>query len=111
VTPADAQAEAQDAKQGESVVAVRAGERLDERQLLEALLIQSGDNIARMLAAYEAGSVSRFVVEMNRTARALGMHQTTYTDPSGWSSCRRSRSLAAARWDRRSPQMGGAIAG
>lgn len=83
VTPAEAQAEAQDAKQGESVVAVQAGERLDERQLLEALLIRSGDNIARMLAAYEAGSVSRFVVEMNRAARALGMQQTTYTDPSG----------------------------
>ena len=83
VTPADAEAEAQDAKQGESVVAVRAGERLDERELLEALLIRSGDNIARMLASYEARSVSRFVVEMNRTAWALGMHETTYTDPSG----------------------------
>lgn len=83
VTPADARAEAQDAKQGESVVAVRAGERLDERQLLEALLIRSGDNIARILAAHEAGSVSRFVAEMNRMARALRMHETTYTDPSG----------------------------
>jgi serine-type D-Ala-D-Ala carboxypeptidase (penicillin-binding protein 5/6) len=84
VTPAEARAEVQDAKQDESVVAVRAGERLDERQLLEALLIPSGDNIARMLAAHEAGSVSRFVVEMNRTARALDMDNTTYTDPSGY---------------------------
>jgi D-alanyl-D-alanine carboxypeptidase (penicillin-binding protein 5/6) len=84
VTPAEAQAEVQDAKQDESVVAVRAGERLDERQLLQALLIPSGDNIARMLAAHEAGSVSRFVAEMNRTARALGMDKTTYTDPSGY---------------------------
>lgn len=83
VTPAEARAEVQDAKQGESVVAVRAGERLDERQLLEALLVRSGDNIAQIMAAYEAGSVSRFVVEMNRTARALGMSETTYTDPSG----------------------------
>jgi D-alanyl-D-alanine carboxypeptidase (penicillin-binding protein 5/6) len=62
-------------------VAVHAGERLDQRGLLEALLIPSGDNIAQMLAAYEAGSVPRFVAEMNRTARALGMDTTTYTRP------------------------------
>jgi D-alanyl-D-alanine carboxypeptidase (penicillin-binding protein 5/6) len=84
VTPAEARAEKRDAKHDESVVAVRAGEQLDERQLLEALLIPSGDNIARMLAEYEAGSVSRFVVKMNLAARALGMHKTTYTDPSGY---------------------------
>jgi serine-type D-Ala-D-Ala carboxypeptidase (penicillin-binding protein 5/6) len=84
VTPAEAQAERQDARQDESVVAVAAGERLDERQLLEALLIPSGDNIAQILAVYDAGSVSRFVTEMNRTARALDMDKTTYTDPSGF---------------------------
>ena len=84
VTPAEARAEVHDADEDESVVAVAAGERLDERQLLEALLIPSGDNIARMLAAHDAGSVSRFVAEMNRTAQALGMDRTTYTDPSGF---------------------------
>jgi D-alanyl-D-alanine carboxypeptidase (penicillin-binding protein 5/6) len=84
VTSAEARSEVQDAKQDESVVAVLAGERLDERQLLEALLIPSGDNIAQILAAYEAGSISRFVAEMNRTARGLGMDNTTYTDPSGY---------------------------
>jgi serine-type D-Ala-D-Ala carboxypeptidase (penicillin-binding protein 5/6) len=84
VTAADARAEADDARQDESVVAVRAGERLDERQLLEALLIPSGDNIAQMLAVHDAGSVPRFVAQMNSTARALGMDNTTYTDPSGY---------------------------
>ncbi len=84
VTSAEARSEVQDAEQDESVVPVLAGERLDERQLLEALLIPSGDNIAQMLAAHEAGSVSRFVTEMNRTARALRMDKTTYTDPSGF---------------------------
>jgi D-alanyl-D-alanine carboxypeptidase (penicillin-binding protein 5/6) len=84
VTPAEARSEVTDARLGESVVAVRAGERLDERQLLEALLVPSGDNIARILAAYEAGSVDKFVAEMNSTARALGMNRTTYTDPSGY---------------------------
>ena len=84
VTGAEARAESQDTGQNESVVAVRAGEQLNERQLLEALLIPSGDNIAQLLAAYDAGSVSRFVAEMNGTAHALGMNHTTYTDPSGF---------------------------
>ena len=84
VTAAQAQAEAQDAAEGQSVVAVQAGEQLTERQLLEALLIPSGNNIARMLAARVAGSETRFVAEMNAEARALGMDHTIYTDPSGF---------------------------
>jgi D-alanyl-D-alanine carboxypeptidase (penicillin-binding protein 5/6) len=75
-----AQAEAH----GQSVVAVRAGEQLTERQLLEGLLIPSGNNIARMLAARVAGSEPRFLAEMNAEARALGMDHTLYTDPSGF---------------------------
>jgi D-alanyl-D-alanine carboxypeptidase (penicillin-binding protein 5/6) len=83
VTAAQAQAAAQDAARDQSVVAVRAGEQLTERQLLEALLIPSGNNIAWMLAAQVAGSETRFLAEMNAEARALGMHHTIYTDPSG----------------------------
>jgi serine-type D-Ala-D-Ala carboxypeptidase (penicillin-binding protein 5/6) len=84
VSAAEAQAEAQGADLGQSVVTVRAGEQLTERQLLEALLIPSGNNIARMLAAQVAGSQTRFLAEMNAEARALGMDHTTYTDPSGF---------------------------
>ena len=84
VSAAQAQAVAQDARQGQSVVAVRAGEQLTERQLLEALLIPSGNNIARMLAAQVAGSQTRFIAEMNAAAAALGMSHTIYTDPSGF---------------------------
>ncbi|MEA2314983.1 MAG: hypothetical protein QOI03_1675 [Solirubrobacteraceae bacterium] len=83
VTAAHAQAEAQDAAENQSGVAVAAGEQLTERQLLEALLIPSGNNIAQMLAAQVAGGESSFVAEMNAEARALGMDHTTYTDPSG----------------------------
>ena len=84
VSAAQAQAAAQDARQGQSVVAVQAGERMTERQLLEALLIPSGNNIAWMLAARVAGSGTRFIAEMNAEARALGMDHTIYTDPSGF---------------------------
>jgi D-alanyl-D-alanine carboxypeptidase (penicillin-binding protein 5/6) len=84
ITEAQAQDAARDAAQDQSVVAVRAGEQLTERQLLEALLIPSGNNIAPMLAARVAGSETGFVAEMNAEARALGMDHTAYTDPSGF---------------------------
>jgi serine-type D-Ala-D-Ala carboxypeptidase (penicillin-binding protein 5/6) len=84
VTAAEAQAVDQDRAEGQSVVAVAAGEQLTERQLLEALLIPSGNNIADILATVVAGSQTRFVAEMNAQARALGMTHTTYTDPSGF---------------------------
>jgi D-alanyl-D-alanine carboxypeptidase (penicillin-binding protein 5/6) len=84
VSAADAQAVAQDRAEGQSVVAVQAGEQLTERQLLEALLIPSGNNIAQMLASDVAGSETRFIADMNAEARTLGMDHTTYTDPSGF---------------------------
>jgi serine-type D-Ala-D-Ala carboxypeptidase (penicillin-binding protein 5/6) len=84
VTSIQVQAEAEDAARGQSVVAVRPGEQLTERQLLEALLIPSGNNVAPMLAALVAGNETRFLAEMNAEARALGMDDTVYTDPSGF---------------------------
>ena len=67
----------------QSLVRVEAGEVMDERQLLEALLLPSANNIAIVLAVHEAGSVAAFVRRMNDTADDLGMKDTTYTDPSG----------------------------
>jgi D-alanyl-D-alanine carboxypeptidase (penicillin-binding protein 5/6) len=68
----------------ESVVPVVAGERLTERQALQALLLPSANNIAVVLARWDAGTTSRFVARMNATARSLGMASTRYTDPSGY---------------------------
>jgi serine-type D-Ala-D-Ala carboxypeptidase (penicillin-binding protein 5/6) len=69
---------------GESVVAVRAGEQLTERDALMAILLPSANNVAVLVARQVSGSVASFVAEMNRTARELGMSRTTYTDPSGY---------------------------
>jgi len=69
---------------GESVVAVAAGERLTELQALQALLLPSANNIAVVLAQWDAGTEDGFVARMNATARSLGMAHTRYTDPSGY---------------------------
>ena len=71
-------------RRGQSLVPVAAGERLTERQALQALLLPSANNIAAVLARWDAGSVNRFVARMNATARSLGMRHTHYTDPSGY---------------------------
>ena len=73
-------------EQEESVVSIAAGEQLTERQALQALLLPSANNIAAVLARWDAGSEDRFVARMNATARSLGMHRTYYTDPSGYDS-------------------------
>src|SRR5262249_34278919 len=68
----------------ESVVPIAAGEQLSERQSLQALMLPSANNIAAVLARWDAGSVDRFVARMNATALSLGMIHTRYTDPSGF---------------------------
>jgi D-alanyl-D-alanine carboxypeptidase (penicillin-binding protein 5/6) len=70
--------------QQESVVSVAEGEQLTERQALQALLLPSANNIAAVLARWDAGSENRFVTRMNAAARLLGMTHTRYTDPSGY---------------------------
>ncbi|MBJ7001748.1 D-alanyl-D-alanine carboxypeptidase [Streptomyces sp. CRPSP2-6A1] len=71
-------------KSGESTLnTVHAGDSLTEKQALSAVMIPSANNIARLLARWDAGSEAAFVQKMNATAKQLGMTGTTYTDPSG----------------------------
>jgi D-alanyl-D-alanine carboxypeptidase (penicillin-binding protein 5/6) len=84
ITPAEVEEQGDRTALGESTVPVREGERLTERQALQALLLPSANNIAAALADYDAGSLRAFVAGMNSAALKLGMTSTTYTDPSGF---------------------------
>ncbi|WP_149831093.1 D-alanyl-D-alanine carboxypeptidase [Streptomyces tailanensis] len=71
-------------KDGESTLAtVKEGDKLTERQALSAIMIPSANNIARLLARWDAGTEAAFIKKMNDTAMELGMTNTTYTDASG----------------------------
>ncbi|MFC8365213.1 D-alanyl-D-alanine carboxypeptidase [Streptomyces griseorubiginosus] len=71
-------------KQGESTLnTVKQGDVLTERQAIAAIMIPSANNIARLLARWDAGSEAAFIKKMNDTAKELGMRNTTYTDASG----------------------------
>ncbi|MEU1401561.1 D-alanyl-D-alanine carboxypeptidase [Streptomyces sp. NPDC005728] len=67
----------------ESTVPLTAGDSISEREALEAILLPSANNVARLLARWDAGSEKAFVTKMNAAAKELGMTNTTYTDPSG----------------------------
>ncbi|WP_433292909.1 D-alanyl-D-alanine carboxypeptidase family protein [Actinoplanes sp. CA-030573] len=69
---------------GQSLVAVAAGERISEREALEALMLPSANNVAHMLGVWDAGSQDAFLTRMNQAADELGMKNTHYTDPSGF---------------------------
>jgi serine-type D-Ala-D-Ala carboxypeptidase (penicillin-binding protein 5/6) len=86
ITLTDADVADTDRRRGqrESAVSIAAGEQLTERQALQALLLPSANNIAAVLARWDAGSADRFVARMNATARSLGLTHTSYTDPSGY---------------------------
>ncbi|WP_327136146.1 D-alanyl-D-alanine carboxypeptidase (plasmid) [Streptomyces sp. NBC_01343] len=62
-----------------------AGTKFSQQDMLKMLMIPSGNNIARLLARWDAGAGSEaaFVAKMNAAAKELGMENTTYTDPSG----------------------------
>lgn len=83
ITPADVQVYQQDKANGYSVAKVSAGDKLTERQMLQALLLPSADNIATLMATQVAGSEEKFVEKMNQAAKELGMTQTHYADASG----------------------------
>ncbi len=71
--------------QGASLVKVKAGSKLTERQALQGLLMASGSNLAETLARWDVGSTAKFVTRMNANAKRLGLDSTSFADSSGLS--------------------------
>jgi D-alanyl-D-alanine carboxypeptidase len=68
---------------GESLLGLRAGERVSVHDLVYGLMLVSGNDAAHTLAVAAAGSEERFVGEMNRYAAALGLADTHYANSIG----------------------------
>ena len=84
VTAADAAEYQSELHNDESSIAIQSGETLTERQMLEALLMQSANDIAYSLAVWDAGSIPAFVDKMNALVASLGTTDTHYVDASGY---------------------------
>ncbi len=85
VSPLDVVAATAELSTDQSNVAITAGETLTERQLLQGLLVHSGNDYAFLLAELDAGSVPQFLVKMNARAAEMRLSSTTYDDASGFS--------------------------
>lgn len=86
VTPDVLAAAQQEAATQQAVVPVAAGESLSELQVLEGLLVAQGNDMAILLADWDAGTTAAFVAKMNADAQQLGLASTRFTDPSGLAS-------------------------
>src|SRR5207253_442202 len=77
-----------------STADIAAGEKVPVRELLYGLLLPSGNDAAQALAEHfgpqfgkdaDGDATQRFVAEMNRRAKALGLKEMAYKDPHGLS--------------------------
>ncbi|MFN4180824.1 MAG: D-alanyl-D-alanine carboxypeptidase family protein [Armatimonadota bacterium] len=68
---------------GESSMALKEGERVQVKDLLNAVLVRSANDACVAAAIHIAGSVDKFVEWMNEKARELGMTNTNFTNPHG----------------------------
>src|SRR3954451_18680697 len=59
------------------------GKEVPLEALLQALIMISANDAAVALAEHDAGSVTRFVKEMNRQAESMGLDCTHYSTPNG----------------------------
>lgn len=68
---------------GSSIAGLQNGEVLSMYEMLECLLVASGNDAASVIAAHIGGTVAQFVEMMNERSRELGCTSTHYTNPSG----------------------------
>ncbi len=68
---------------GESAAGLRAGDVASVSEMLEALLVKSGNEAAVALAEHVAGTEPDFVRMMNEKAKQLGLDNTNYTNAHG----------------------------
>ena len=71
------------AAEGGAGLGLEAGERIEVRELLFALMLQSANDAAVALAEHVGGTVRGFVRRMNRRARELGATRTRFASPNG----------------------------
>ena len=66
-----------------SWIGIKVGESMTVHDLCLALMVESANDAAIVLAVNSAGSLDAFVARMNARARELGMANTRYYNPSG----------------------------
>jgi D-alanyl-D-alanine carboxypeptidase len=68
---------------GEDSMGLTSGEVLTQEELLYGLMLPSGNDASEVLASNYSGGRSAFIQAMNDKARALGLKETVFSNPSG----------------------------
>ncbi|MGC9456774.1 MAG: D-alanyl-D-alanine carboxypeptidase family protein [Halothiobacillaceae bacterium] len=71
-------------RKGGSKMFIEVGDRVSVENLLQGVIVQSGNDATIALAEHVSGSVEAFVQEMNATARRLGMNASQFMNTTGW---------------------------
>ena len=86
-----------DTKADPTKLGFRAGEVYSRRELLNAMMIRSFNDVALALARDTAGSVPRFAQLMNAKARQMGMYNSRFANPNGLPADQYSTAIDMAR--------------
>lgn len=68
---------------GGSHTSIKVGEKLTAEELLQALIIASGNDAANVLAEHIGGSIESFATMMNTRAQELGCKNTNFVNSNG----------------------------
>ncbi len=71
-------------RMGGSRMFIEVGKVVTVEELLQGMIVQSGNDAATALAEYIGGNQDSFVSQMNAAAERLGMDQTQFENPTGW---------------------------
>ena len=86
-----------DTKADPTKLGFRAGEVYSRRELLNAMMIRSFNDVALALARDKAGSVPRFAQLMNAKARQMVMYNSRFANPNGLPAYQYSTAIDMAR--------------
>ena len=86
-----------DTKADPTKLGFRAGEVYSRRELLNAMMIRSFNDVALALARDTAGFVPRFAQLMNAKARQMGMYNSRFANPNGLPADQYSTAIDMAR--------------
>lgn len=66
-----------------SSVYLRSGQKITQKELLYALMLNSGNDAAMTLAENIGGNLDTFIMMMNEKAKSIGCNNTNFKNPSG----------------------------
>ncbi len=72
------------ASMGGSKMFIREGELVSVNDLLQGVIVQSGNDAAVALAEAMMGTEQAFAAQMTQRAKALGLTQSTFANATGW---------------------------